>query len=872
MMTLRKWWKLALALVLLVSVAQIGASLLVRTRRVHNYLVAHLERAFGRPVEVQRFGVQILPSPSLDAEMVTVGEDPGFGNEYFLRAERLTADLRWFGLFRGHFDFGTVSLSRPSLIFVRNDQGRWNLERWLPPAKIVNNARVYGPPVAPETNRLLKIEFDDGRINFKSGQDKLPFAFTGVTGSIEQISQGKWQLQLEAQPWRSGVSLQSTGTVRVAGDLAGTSTRLQPAQISLRWDRASLADLFRLFNGQDYGVRGDFSLDASAKSGNGESLKPGDWTFSIQARAAQIHRWDLIERADNPRLNASVQGRWNVGVGTLTADKILVQAPTSNLLGAATLTSGETKSMELRIDSLGLQAADLLAWYRAFHPDVAEGLTADQFFTGGVLLRGWPLRIDSAGFSSTGGIIKLPGLGVPIRIGPVRGGMQRDILAFDPVRVALGGEPRDVLAPKKRRVAAAMDSTADVTVLHDWKTQQGSISIEGRLAHVEDALKISAAFGKQLNHGWELTGEAVALTRWDWNRPFKGHWNGTIALNKAQLVVAGLNQPLNVLEGQVGWTDGQPGARLLHVEGFGGSWMGTIKQINSTDTENVPHWRFDLIGDHLNATELDRWVGPRARPGWVQRLMTSLLGGAAPSVPASELVRRVYAEGELRLNDLTIEKLKLTNVHAAGRLRDLHLDITDADADWAGGKVHAKMNAKFSPRPEYDLTAQLDDVKLSELPPVGHLVEKLGGLASGRLHFATAGVGRDELLRRLEGGGEVQFKNVEFRGWDLNASVTDGAAHEGVSRWSGGQGAFALRDRSIQLEGLRLDGAKDLTLVNGTVSFAREAELSIETAGAAKKSDRKAKLTVGEHVLKISGPLDGPRVSAAKPSPRQPAD
>src|SRR5207245_11725561 len=105
-----------------------------------------------------------------------------------------------------------ISLNKPSLILVRNSDGRWNLEKWLPPAKTIpsQNARVYGPasPVAP-VNRMKKIEFDDGRINFKTGDDKLPFAFTDVSGSVEQILPGRWQLQLAAQPWRSGVSLQS---------------------------------------------------------------------------------------------------------------------------------------------------------------------------------------------------------------------------------------------------------------------------------------------------------------------------------------------------------------------------------------------------------------------------------------------------------------------------------------------------------------------------------------------------------------------------------------------------------------------------------------------------------------------------------------
>src|ERR1700730_6087989 len=120
----RKWWRLALLIVAVVIAAQIGASFLARTHTVHKNLVAHLERAFGRSVEVRHFNVLLLPSPVLDAELVSIAEDPAFGNEYFLRAEHLTARLRWTGLLRGRFEFGTLSLSRPSLILVRNDEGQ----------------------------------------------------------------------------------------------------------------------------------------------------------------------------------------------------------------------------------------------------------------------------------------------------------------------------------------------------------------------------------------------------------------------------------------------------------------------------------------------------------------------------------------------------------------------------------------------------------------------------------------------------------------------------------------------------------------------------------------------------------------------------
>ena len=872
---LQKWWRPALAIVLIVIALQVSVSFLARTHRGHVYLVAHLERAFGRQVQVDSFDARILPSPQLDAYRVTVGEDPSFGHEYFLRADHLSARLRLRGLLRGHFEFGTMSLSKPSLILVRNSEGRWNLERWLPPARAnaVQVARVYGPPspVAP-VNRLQKIEFDEGRINFKTGDDKLPFAFTSVSGSVEQILPGRWQLQLEAQPWRSGVSLQSAGTIKVLGDVAGTSTRLQPAEITLHWSDASLADGFRLIRGHDYGVRGLFALDATAKSGTAKEDVPGDWKFSVQGRARQIHRWDLAERADNPRLNVNVQGRWNVAAGSLLAEEIAVEGPRSNLRGLFRLAGGIAPSMELRLDSLGIQATDLLAWYRAFHPDVAEGVTPEQYFTGGMILRGWPLTLESAALSSSGGIVKVPGFSQPVRIGPFSGGRERGMLALGPLRVALGGEVRDVMTPKRRRVALAMENTADLTFLHDLNAQAGSISIEGNFFKVEDFLKLSAAFGYQLNHGWELSGQATAVTKWEWNTPFTGSWNGRISFNKANLTVAGLNQPLKISESALDWIDGRRIARVMRVEAFGGMWTGNIEEAARTQGENGANWNFHLHTDQLNAADLDRWVGPRARPSWLQRLLPPLLGGSAPSLPASELVRRVNAEGELDIAQLTLEKLKLEQVLAKGTLHDLQLDVREARAEWAGGKVRAKINAKFLPRPVYEIAAELDHVNLAQLPGAGRIADRFGGVASGTLQVKTEGVGRDELLAKLAGRGEFRLNKVEFRGWDVNASVADGEAHAGVSRWASGEGSLRLQDSSILLEDFRLDGGKQWTLVNGTLSFGREADLAIETVTARKSKDREAIDSGTGRVLKISGPLDGPKISVEKAGVRQPAD
>jgi len=114
---------------LALAAGNFAASRAMRTGRVHRYLTARLESAFGRTVEVGQFDLRLSPSLRIEAQSVTVGEDPAFGHEYFLRAERVTAGLRWTGLLRGRFELNTFSFTRPSVTLVRNGEGRWNLER-----------------------------------------------------------------------------------------------------------------------------------------------------------------------------------------------------------------------------------------------------------------------------------------------------------------------------------------------------------------------------------------------------------------------------------------------------------------------------------------------------------------------------------------------------------------------------------------------------------------------------------------------------------------------------------------------------------------------------------------------------------------------
>jgi hypothetical protein len=869
-------------LVLLVLVTHFAANLVLSTRRVRESMIARLERTFGRRVEVHTFSATLLPLPSLDAEGISVGEDPEFGNEYFLRADHLSARLRFLGLLRGRFEFGTLSLDHPSLILVKNAKGRWNLERWLPPAaaaEVGGAARNYGPraPDAP-TNRLAKIEISDGRLNFKLGDDKKPFAFTAVNGSIEQVAFGRWQIGLQAQPWRSGVQLQSTGTIQVRGEVAGTSVRLRPARLEIRWSEASLADLVRLARGEDEGVRGLFDLAARAESGTKDAnpaAPPGQWTFSLSARASQIHRWDLTERADNPRLDLRWKGRWLPADGTINIDEMLLAAPKSNLRGTAFLTTLPGTHFSVRVDSAGIQASDLLAWYRAFAPGVAEGVVAEQYFTGGVALSGWPVKLDAAAFSSHGGRIALPGFTEAFRIGSVRGGMEKNAFVLEPAAVHWGSNvsnadvPHKNPEPQKGKTAPLAPNSLAIGLRYDFDSGEGEASLTGQSENTEDVLKAAGALGRQLNRGWEWTGQTTANLRRDWGNQATQGWNGQIEFSRGDLQIAGLNQPVSVRNAYVRWQRGKKTVALESADAFGGAWNGEISENAAGAADGQPRWGFKLHADNFSAADLDRWAGPRARPSWLARLLPAALGGSSgPGANASDLLRLVDAAGEISVDEFDLEKLRLKQVRAQASLRDLRLRLQNCQAQWAGGTLQGDLSAVFGPKPVYELKLQASGLNLAQVPLAGKVAERVTGTLSGSLELKTEGVGRDPLLDKLSGEGRIQLKKVEFRGWDVQASFAAGAPHAGASRWSDGEGVFHVSERSLELNHLRLRSPQEEISLKGSVSFGREADLTLENGAGASR----AKVPSPQRVMQISGPLEGPKVAIQNVSAQQPGD
>lgn len=271
----------AVLLLLLLFVVRPGAS------RLKSRIIRSLSAAVARPVDIGSVHIRLLPRPGFDIENLVVYDDPAFGSEPILRASDVTAELRLMSLVRGRLEVARLDLTEPSLNLVHHAGGGWNVESLL--------ERTAHTPLAPTGKARSEprpgfpyIEGTSGRINFKNGPEKKPYALTNADFSLWQDSENAWGLRVKAQPFRSDMNLNDMGLLQVSGGWQrAESLRDTPVQFSIEWSHAQLGQVSKFFTGNDQGWRGTVLLNATV-SGNPAALK-----IASTVSADDFRRYDI---------------------------------------------------------------------------------------------------------------------------------------------------------------------------------------------------------------------------------------------------------------------------------------------------------------------------------------------------------------------------------------------------------------------------------------------------------------------------------------------------------------------------------------------------------------------------------------------------
>jgi hypothetical protein len=802
----KRWLWIVLAVIAVVGVDQ-GLARLAGSGWLYARLTRRLAAAFGRPVKVGRYSFTLWPAPRLEAQYVTVEEDPRFGQEYFLRAAAVEASLRWPSLLRGQLEFDRFAFRHPSLNLVRNAQGRWNLEDWLPaPA-------AQARPTGRALPRLGRIEISDGRINFKKGVEKSPFALVDVNGSIEQENPGRWRIDLEARPMRAAVIVQDVGRLELRGVVGGTSARLRPAAIQLSWQDTALSDVLRLARGWDYGVRGRLQAELAATS------QGANWAFTATARLTGLHRWDFPLLPGDPAVNLHLEGNWwpqaPGGTGRrLVLSQGVIEAPRSSIRLAGVVNwpgrPGTAPAGVARLQALssGIGFSDLLAWYRAFHSGVNANLAAEGQLGLDVQLVGWPPRIARGAAATDGGRITGAAPG-PFQLGHA-------ILRFAPQAATLTGVA--IALPKQ---AGRLELAGRLEFARGGHFHA---RLRGSTTQLADLSQAVAALGIEQPPVWgAVEGPATIKLAWDGQvRPLGARAEGSIDLVNALWRAPRGRGRVRLARVRVELSPERQRILVHRAEALGAAWSGWL----SRGVRGQPEpWQFDLKASSLSGGGVAALFA--APP---QSFLERILPGGAKPPEVYGWMKRLDARGRLAIETLALGPLELRQVRGRVAVNSEGLRLSEARADFYRGGVRGSFEMNFSSPPAYRATARFDRVSLGRLAGANAaLAGRFAGTLSGELRLAARGASKEELARSVEGRGQLTLRGAQDRRLDWFASLAAGTERPGATAFTSAFAAFHLAGSGIALDDVRLVAPTRQLELAGSISFSRGLDVRVRT-------------------------------------------
>jgi hypothetical protein len=903
----RRWPKIIVLALILLWVANESISIAIQHTSLNRKITARLEFAFGRTVEVGSYSFSLWGRPTLEARSVVVGEDPRFGREYFLRAESLTMSVRWLSLLRGHLDFGTISLTRPSLNLVRNPDGDWNLAAWLPrfsPALLSGTGTLTNtpPPSQPTGSttalRFSRINVDGGRINFKRADEKLPFALVGVTGYLEPAGPGQWQMDLEAVPARAAVVIQQAGTLHLSGHVGGTSSRLRPAAIDLAWTGASISDVLRLVRETDYGVRGNLALALNVRT------NAQNWLLAGRAEIRQLHRWDLPLRADNPSLNLIANGTLDPEAARFDVVDSTFETPRSNARASGSISwnvpphvsSPDSAQPAIEFVSYGLDMSDVLAWARAFRSGISDDLALRGNAKLAITVGAWPPRISSAAFSTTDADLTGKSLPVPVHLNPFS--LRFDLLGatLQPATLSFGAAGGALHIDSTGTIAAPVSTKIPFKII-DPKTAP-ALHIAGNLADAGDLISTARLLGWDISRGWDLKGPLRCDLKWQAAPyPWRTAPIGTLDFgseaaggkppkepdSKSSVVTLRapfLNLPIEQIRAHI---DLKPNSRhitLASAEAFGALWSGFFDrrdptpEASPTPSHSQPRdslrnssdgWRFALSADHLAASDLDRWLNPRWRESFLDRVLPFLNSRPLAAAQPENLI----AAGNIGVDQFTLAPVSIHHLQADASIDGRHLTISNLHAQLAKGDLSGSVRADLDPTPAYLVDLDFSAIDLYALTAAApSLADHFTGSASGKISIAAHGATRADLLSSLQCRGNAQISSVELMTISLTDSFADATFRSGKSTFRDASAGFTCAANKIVFQRLVLSSPATEMAADGSIDFARNLDFKFTTHPdptiplPTRTPDLRSK------IFRLSGNLSDPDIAPLKsPTP-----
>jgi hypothetical protein len=624
-------------------------------------------------------------------------------------------------------------------------------------------------------------------------------------------------------------------------------------------------------------MRGLLEVDLNARIAPMESSPVRDanrggaqWSISGVARLTGMHGWRLPERDTDPAANLSAEINWRPGEPRAEIRKLLVEMPASRLQGTGDLDWANGLHPQLHIESSTLALGDVLAWYRALRPEVAEDLRAECVLGVDILLGGWPIQLQQGAITSAGGILAAKSLHAPLRIGALNASISRGGFDFAPTVISFASTPSEVESDETQAGSTPRNSFVlrgslfprAIGVFRwplDW-----NFSMEGATSRVQDWLALSGALAQPVNSDWTPSGGLAVKMRGLRSAQFPAaQWLGTMDFLGLTLSPAYVNQPVSLPRAHVEFAPLQRTITVSAAEAFGAIWHGSIARKYSDD-----QWSFDLSADQLDAADLDRWLGPRARPGFLARFTGSIPAATAAPL-AGAVVTRIEARGRLRAGVIDIPPMHIEQFDGEAELAGRTVRIRNAQAIFFGGKISGSLDAQLLPDPSYEFQARFDRVDLAQLGgAVPFLNSRIGGNASATLTLSAHGIGRQDLIGSMQGQGTLNGRNIALHGLDLSGVFPGDNPDAASDMFASIQGMFGIQNRRIDLANFVLDNSRGRLEAEGQIDFSHALNIRVHPSIFQAAT---APASASPQSFLLSGTIEAPKLVLPSADPKPPA-
>jgi hypothetical protein len=813
--------------------------------------------AVARPVEIGAVHLRFLPQPGFDLENLVIHEDSAFGAEPMLRAPEVTAVVRLTSLVRGRLDISRLELTEPSLNLVRLADGRWNWQALL--------ERSERTPLAPTAKSKSEarpgfpyIEASSGRINFKAGQEKKPYALLNADFGLWQESENTWGARLKAEPLRTDMSLNDAGLLRMNGTWrrAG-SLRETPLQFSLEWDHAQLGQLTKLVSGNDKGWRGEVRLDATL------SGIPAAMRVAADAAIQDFRRYD-ISSSEGLRLAAHCDGRYSSVQAML--HEISCSAPVGNgtitLHGDAGLPGVHRVDLAMKLENVPMSAVAQVARRakKSLPPDLVSAGNVDGNFTvkeEGALPTGPEFQgrgeITNLRLRSAITKVELAAGSIPFVLSPGQAKVRADapgklahvldidgLPAPDELHVAFGPFPVALGRPLPAQALGWVGRSGYGLAIHGDGEVSRTLRLAGLLglpavnASVEGAaeMKLQIAGSWAGNISGSSSGFSLPLV------------TGTVQLHNVRAAVRGLNAPVEISSADLQLLPLETRLEKLNAQAADTRWTGSVALPRSCGTPGACVVRFNLNSEEIGLSELSKWLG--ARPN--ERRWYQMLASEEPKTPT--FLEDLRASGKVSIRRFRIHNLVTERVSASLDLERGKLKVSDLRADLLGGKHRGDWQVDFmAVSPVYTGSGTLMGISLGQMATAMQ-DPWIAGTAEGTYQLTASGTDSAAFWDSAEGGLQFDMRDGVLSHISL-------ASDEGplrVARWLG---RARLRDGQIDIEKGKLLSAAGAYELSGTASLGQVLDLKLERGTDLKPAS--------SFVYSITGTLAEPQIALTSP-------